>query len=147
VGEHEAQDLGRVQVLGDLDRARLRHTDALRVGPPHRQGADAVSFSQARAARAELFDDADELVARRERRLRSAGDVGAEAPALSRGVLPVCKDDAREARATPARSAGYTRTEALSLASETRLPRASSLPTQPAVPVSVGLARELTEDS
>jgi hypothetical protein len=108
VGEHEAQDLGRVQVLGDLDRARLRHTDALRVGPRHRQGADAVSFSQARAARAELFDDADELVARRERRLRSAGDVGAEAPALSRGVLPVCKDDAREARATPARSAGYT---------------------------------------
>jgi hypothetical protein len=29
-------------------------------------------------------------------------------PALSRGVLPVCKDDAREARATRARSAGYS---------------------------------------
>jgi hypothetical protein len=44
---------------------------------------------------------------------------------LCRAVFSVCKDDAREARATRARRAGYSRTEALSLASETRLSRAS----------------------
>ena len=71
-GEHEAHDLRRVEVLGHLDRVRLRHADALRVGAPHRQRADAVSHSQPRAARAELLDDADELVAGRERRLRHA---------------------------------------------------------------------------
>jgi hypothetical protein len=41
---------------------------------------------------------------------------------------------ARTTRAKP----GYSRTEALSLASETRLPRASSLPIRQAVLVSVG---------
>src|SRR5204862_7174738 len=46
--------------------------------PPHRQHADAVADSQPRAARAELFDDADELIARRERRLRPA-EIGAGA--------------------------------------------------------------------
>jgi hypothetical protein len=52
-------------------------------------------------------------------------------PALSRGVLPFCKDDAREARATRGR-------EAPSLACEARFPRASSLPIRPAVVVSSG---------
>ena len=72
VGEHEAHDLRRVEVLGHLDRVRLQNTDALRVGAPHRQRADTVSHSQPRAARAELLDDADKLVAGRERRLRHA---------------------------------------------------------------------------
>ena len=62
----------RVEVLGHLDRVLLRHADALRVGAPLRQRADAVSHTQPRAARAELIDDADELVAGRERRLRAA---------------------------------------------------------------------------
>ena len=72
VREDEAHDLRRVEVLGHLDRVLLRHADALRVGAPHRQRADTVSLSQPRAARAELLDDADELVAGRERRLRAA---------------------------------------------------------------------------
>ena len=46
VGEDEAQDLRRVEVVGHLDRVRLRHADALRVGAPHRQRADAVSLAQ-----------------------------------------------------------------------------------------------------
>jgi hypothetical protein len=67
VDEDKAQDLRRVEVLGHLDRVRLRHADVLRVGSPHRQSADAVPNTQPRAARAELLDDADELVAGRER--------------------------------------------------------------------------------
>ena len=62
----------RVEVLGHLDRVRLQNADALGVRAPHRQRADAVSHAQPRAARAELLDDADELVAGRERRLRHA---------------------------------------------------------------------------
>ena len=72
IGEHEAHHLRRVEVLGHLNRARLRHADALRVGAPHRQRADAVSLPQPRAGRAELVDDADKLVAGRKRRLRRA---------------------------------------------------------------------------
>jgi hypothetical protein len=78
VDEHQAQHLRRVEVLGHLDRVLLEHADALRVGAPHRQRADAVSHVQPRAARAELLDDADELVAGCERRLRHA-EVGAGA--------------------------------------------------------------------
>ena len=72
VGEDEAHDLPRVEVLGHLDRVRLRHADTLRVGTPHRQRGDAISLPQPRAARAELLDDADELVAGREGSLRPA---------------------------------------------------------------------------
>jgi len=72
VRKEEAQDLARIEVLGHLDRAGLRHADALRVGAPDRQRADAVAHAQPRAVRAELFDDADELVAGRERWLRHA---------------------------------------------------------------------------
>ena len=75
----EAHDLRRIEVLGHLDRVLLRHADALRVGPPDRQRTDAVSHSQPRAARAELLDYADELVAGRERRLRPARDICAGA--------------------------------------------------------------------
>ena len=79
VGKQEAQDLRRIEVLGNLDRAGLRHADAVRVGAPHRQRADAIAHPQPRAVRAELLDDADELVAGRERRLRGAGEVRAGA--------------------------------------------------------------------
>src|SRR5262249_14952245 len=47
-----------------------------RVRAPHRQSADAVTDLQPRATRAELFDDTDQLIARRERRLRSARKIG-----------------------------------------------------------------------
>lgn len=70
VREDEAHHLRGVEVLGNLDRILLRHADPLRVGAPDRQGADTVSLAQARATRTELLDDADELVARRERWLR-----------------------------------------------------------------------------
>src|SRR5690606_3051229 len=43
--------------------------DALRVRAPNGQRTDAISLSEPRAAWAEGLDDADELVARRERRL------------------------------------------------------------------------------
>ena len=72
VREDEAHDLRRVEVLGHLDRELLRHADPLGVRAIHRQHADAVSLLQPLAARAELLDDADELVAGRERRLRTA---------------------------------------------------------------------------
>ena len=72
VREDEAHDLARVEILGHLDRVRLQNTDALRVRAPHRQRADTASDAQPGAARAELLDHADELVARRERRLRHA---------------------------------------------------------------------------
>jgi hypothetical protein len=72
IREDEAQNLRRVDVLGHLDRIRLKHTDALGVRAPDRQSADTVSHAQPRAARAELLDHADKLVARRERRLRHA---------------------------------------------------------------------------
>jgi hypothetical protein len=66
------------EVLRHLDRVRLRHADTLRVGAPHRQHGDTISLPQPRAARGEL-DDADELVAWRERRLRAAEiDTGAQ---------------------------------------------------------------------
>jgi hypothetical protein len=79
VGEDEAYDLGRVELLGHLDRVLLRHADTLRVGAPHRQRGDTVSLSQPRATRAELLDDADEFVAGRKRRLRTAEiDAGAQ---------------------------------------------------------------------
>jgi hypothetical protein len=65
-------NLGGIEVLGHLDGVRLRQADALGVGAPDRQRADAVPHPQPRATRAELLDDADELVAGRERRLRHA---------------------------------------------------------------------------
>jgi hypothetical protein len=72
VGEDEAHDLRRVEVVGHLDRVLLRHADTLRVGAPHRQRGDTISLPQPRAAQAELLDDADELVAGSEGRLRAA---------------------------------------------------------------------------
>jgi len=72
VGEDEAHDLRRIEVLGHLDRVPLRHTDTLRVRAPHRQRGDTISLPQPRTARAELLDDPDELVAGREGRLRAA---------------------------------------------------------------------------
>jgi hypothetical protein len=72
VGEDEAHDLRRVEVLGHLDRVPLRHADTLRVRSPHRQRGDTDSLAQPRAARAELLDDADKLVSGREGRLRAA---------------------------------------------------------------------------
>ena len=78
-GKEEAQDLPRIEVLGNVDRAGLRHADAVRVRAPDRQRADAIAHAQPRAARAELLDDADELVAGRERRLRGAREVRAGA--------------------------------------------------------------------
>ena len=72
VGEHEAQDLRRIEVLRHLDGAGLRHAHALRVGTPHRQRADTVSDAQPCGARAQLLDNTDELVAGRERRIRHA---------------------------------------------------------------------------
>jgi hypothetical protein len=71
VGEDEAHDLRRVEVRGHLDRVLLRHADTLRVRAPHHQRGDTVSHLQPRAPGAELLDDTDELVARRERRLRA----------------------------------------------------------------------------
>src|SRR5204863_8687841 len=65
-------DLRRVEVLRHLERVRLRHADTLSVGAPHRQRGDTISLPQPRAARAELLDDADQLVAGREGRLRAA---------------------------------------------------------------------------
>jgi len=68
----EAEDLPGIEVLGHVDGAGLRHANALGVGAEDRQRADAVAHAQPRAARTQLLDDADELVARRERRLRRA---------------------------------------------------------------------------
>jgi hypothetical protein len=78
VGEDEAGHLGRIKVAGDLDRIHLRHTHALGVGAPDRQRCHPVARSQPRAARAQLLDHADELVAGRERRLGHA-EIGAGA--------------------------------------------------------------------
>jgi hypothetical protein len=72
VDEDEAQDLGRVEVVGHLDRVVLRNADTFGVGAPLRQCADAGSHVKPRAAGAELIDMADEFVAGRERRLRAA---------------------------------------------------------------------------
>jgi hypothetical protein len=71
VGEDGAHDLLRVEIFWHLDRVLLRHADTLRVGAPHRQRGDTISLPQPRAARAELLDDADKLVAGREGRLRA----------------------------------------------------------------------------
>ena len=62
----------RVDVLRHLDRVRLQNTDALRVGAPHRQRADAISPRSLVQPGPSFLDDADELVAGRERRLRHA---------------------------------------------------------------------------
>jgi hypothetical protein len=72
VRQHEADDFRRVEVRGHLNRVLLEHADPLRIGAPDRQCGDPVSHAQPRAARAELLDDADKVVARRERRLRHA---------------------------------------------------------------------------
>src|SRR5262249_45346015 len=50
----------------------LKNTDALCVCPPHGQRANTVSHLQPGAAWAELLDDADELIAGRERGPRHA---------------------------------------------------------------------------
>src|SRR5436190_13496138 len=70
--EDEAHDFRWVEIPGHLDRVRLQNTDALRVRAPHRQRADTVSHAQPRTALTELLDDADELIAGRERRPRYA---------------------------------------------------------------------------
>ncbi len=79
VGKQETEHLAGIEILGDVDRAGLGHADAVRVRAPDRQRADPVADAQPRAARTERLDDADELVARGERRLRRAGQVGAGA--------------------------------------------------------------------
>jgi hypothetical protein len=84
VWEEEAQDLARIEVLGHVDRAGLRHADAFGVRTPDRQRPDAIARAQSRAARAELFDEADEFVAGRERRLRRTREVRAGAAAGNR---------------------------------------------------------------
>ena len=68
VGQDQAHDLRRVQVLGHLDRLRLGHADVLGVAAVGGQRGDPVPDVQPRAARAELVDDADDLVAGCERR-------------------------------------------------------------------------------
>jgi hypothetical protein len=72
VRQHEADNFRRVEVRGHLNRVRLEHADPLRVGAPDRQRGDTVPLAQPRAGRAELLDDADKVVAWRERRLRHA---------------------------------------------------------------------------
>jgi hypothetical protein len=72
VREQEAQHFGRVEVFGHLDHVFLPQADALRVRTPHGQRADTVSDTQTRALRSELLDDAYELIAGGERRLRHA---------------------------------------------------------------------------
>jgi hypothetical protein len=72
VRKDEAQGLRRVEIIGHLDRVLLQHTDSLGVCAPDRQRADTVADAQCRAARTELLDDADQLVAGGERRLRHA---------------------------------------------------------------------------
>jgi hypothetical protein len=63
VAAAQAQDLRRIQVLRHLDGADLRHAHALGVGTPHRQRADTVSDPEPCAARAQLLDDTDKLIA------------------------------------------------------------------------------------
>ena len=73
VGEDQADDLRRVQVLGHIDRILPRHADEFSVCAPLRQRADAVShMPPRRGVCAELVDDADELISRREWRFRPA---------------------------------------------------------------------------
>jgi hypothetical protein len=72
VREDQAHDLARVEVLGHRDRVLLLDADPLGIGPVHGQCSYPVSLTQPLAARAELLDDADELVAGREWRLRAA---------------------------------------------------------------------------
>jgi hypothetical protein len=67
-----AHDLRRVELLGHRDRVLLRYAHEFCVCTPLRQHADTVAHSQPRAAGAELIDDADELVAGRERRFGTA---------------------------------------------------------------------------
>jgi hypothetical protein len=75
VGEDEANDLCRIEILRHLHGARLRHANAFGIRAPHRQRADAVPWVEPGAARTELLDDANELVARRKRWSWAAGDV------------------------------------------------------------------------
>jgi hypothetical protein len=72
VGQHEAHHLGRVELVGDLDRVRLRQADALGIGAPCRQRGHPDSRSQPRTPRPEFLDDAEELIA--------GGERGASAP-------------------------------------------------------------------
>jgi hypothetical protein len=58
VGKEEAQDLPRIEVLGNLDRAGLRNADAVRVRTPDRQRADAIADAQPRTVGTEPLDDA-----------------------------------------------------------------------------------------
>jgi hypothetical protein len=78
VGEDQARDLRRVEVVGHRDCVHLGHADAFRVGAPHGQRGDPVSHVHPRAARTDLLDDADELVTGCERRRRHT-EVGAGA--------------------------------------------------------------------
>jgi hypothetical protein len=72
IGEHQAHDLRRIEILGNGHRVAFRHAYALGVRAPDRQHADAVADSEPRAARTKLLDDAHELVSRRERWFRTA---------------------------------------------------------------------------
>ena len=46
IGEHETDHLGRVKVLGNLDRPGLRHADPIRIRAPDRQRADPIADVQ-----------------------------------------------------------------------------------------------------
>jgi hypothetical protein len=73
VRQDEANHLGRIELLGNLNGVHVRHADTLRVGAPDGERRHPVSHSQpGRAAGAELLDDADELIAGGEWRLRHA---------------------------------------------------------------------------
>jgi len=65
------EDLARIEVFRNVHRAGLGHTHTLRIRTPDGQRADTVAYLQPRAAWAEPFDHADQLVAGRERRLGS----------------------------------------------------------------------------
>ncbi len=79
VRKQQAQDLPRIEILRNVHCTGLRHTHPLRVRAPDRQCANTVADPQPRAARAELFDNADKLVTGRERRFGSARKIRAGA--------------------------------------------------------------------
>ena len=76
VDEDEVEHFARVHVLRDLDGVFFQDADALGIRAPDGQRADAIADLQPLATRTDLFDYADELIARRERRPRYT-EVGA----------------------------------------------------------------------
>src|SRR4029078_5407064 len=78
--------LGRIEILGYFDRVHLRHAHALRACAPHGEGRHAHRWMQPRAARTELLDHTDELVARRKWRLRRADRCAGDAADICAGA-------------------------------------------------------------